>query len=190
MYARGGQGYERVALPHGGAVEDAGFVHDPDGEARQVVLVLGVKARHLGGLAADERRAGLDAALRHARDDFSYALRHIPAAGDVVEEKERLGPGADNVVHAHGHAVYAHRVVLAEEEGYFELRAHAVRAGDEDGLLHAGEVGQEQAAEAAEAAQDAGALRALHVLFHKLHGPVARGDVHSRGLVARALASH
>ena len=59
-----------------------------------------------------------------------------------------------------------------------------------DGLLHAGEVGQEQAAEAAEAAQDAGALRALHVLFHELHGPVARGDVHSRGLVARALASH
>ena len=48
----------------------------------------------------------------------------------------------------------------------------------------------EQAAEAAEAAQDAGALRALHVLFHELHGPVARGDVHSRGLVARALASH
>ena len=48
----------------------------------------------------------------------------------------------------------------------------------------------EQPAEAAEPAYDAGRHGALDVLFHQLHGPVTRGDVHARGLVACALAFH
>ena len=143
VHAGGGHGDERVALAHGGAREDALLVHEADGEAREVILVLGIEARHLGGLAADEGGSGLDAALGHARDDVGYALRHVLAAGDVVEEEERSGAGADDVVDAHGDAVYAHGVVLVHEEGYLELGAHAVRARDEHGGLHAREVGPE-----------------------------------------------
>ena len=190
VHARGGQGYERIALAHCGAVEYLLPVDEADGKAREVIFVLGVEARHLGGLAADEGGPGLDAALGHACDDVGYALRHILAAGDVVEEEERRGAGADNVIDAHGDAVYAHGVVLVHEEGYLELGAHAVRAGDEHGGLHTRELRLEQPAEAAEPAYDAGRHGALYVLFHQLHGLVACGDVHARGLVACALAFH
>ena len=44
-----------------------------DGEAGEIVIAPRVKARHLGGLAADQRRAGLDAALRDALDDLGAA---------------------------------------------------------------------------------------------------------------------
>ena len=55
-------------------------------------------------------------------------MRH----GDVVEEEQRLGPAAERVVDAHRDQVDADRVVLVDERGDFELRAHAVGAGDED----------------------------------------------------------
>ena len=92
------------------------------------------------------------------------------AAGDVVEEKERLRPAADDVVDAHGHAVDAHGVVPVHEEGKLQLGAHAVRAGDEHRLGHAGKVGAEEPAEAAQAAQHPGGVGALDVLFHQLDG--------------------
>ena len=190
VHAARGDGDNRVARAHCGAVEYLRPVDYADGEAREVVLVLAVEAGHLGGLAAYERRAGLYAALGDAGDYVRDALGHVPAAGDVVEKEHGRGAAADDVVHAHGDAVYADGVVLVHEEGYLQLRADAVRAGDEDGLRHARKVGPEEAAEAAEAAEHAGGLGALNVLFHELHGLVAGGDVDAGGAVACALAYH
>ena len=104
----------------------------------------------LGSLAANERRAGLDAALCHAADNFRDFLRHILAAGDVIQKEQRLGAHADNVVYAHGDAVDADRIVLIEKLGDAELGADAVRTRDEHGLLHPRHVEREEAAEAAD----------------------------------------
>ena len=41
----------------------------------------------LGGLAAGEGAAGLDAALGHAGDDGGHLLGHVFADGDVVQEE-------------------------------------------------------------------------------------------------------
>ena len=190
MYAGGGQSNERVAVAHGAAVQYPLLIHEADGKAGEVVFVLGIEAGHFGGLAAYERGSGLDAALRHALDDIRDALRYVLAAGDVVQEKERLCAGADDIVHAHGHAVYAHRVVLVHQEGELELRTHAVGAGDQHRGSDARQVRLEQSAEAAETPDDAGDGGACDVLLHKLHGPVARSDVHARGPVAFTLAPH
>ena len=54
-----------------------------------------------------------------------------PAHGQVVEEEQRLGPGADQVVDAHGHQVDADRVVAAGGPGHQQLGAHAVGRGHE-----------------------------------------------------------
>ena len=113
MDAAGGKRENHVASRHFAVVDDLIFVHNTHGEAREVVFILGVEAGHLGGLAADERRAGLDAPLGHAGDDGGDFLGHILAAGDVVQEEEGLCPGAEDIVDAHGHAVDAHGVVLA-----------------------------------------------------------------------------
>lgn len=57
---------------------------------REVVVAVGVHARHLRRLATDERAARLPAALRDAADDVRR-LRHVElASGVVVQEDERL----------------------------------------------------------------------------------------------------
>jgi hypothetical protein len=67
------------------------------------------------------------------------------------------------------------------------LGADAVRPGDEHRLVHAGEVGPEEAAEAAEVAHDAGDEGALHVFFHQPDALVAGLDVDAGGGVGCGL---
>ena len=144
----------------------------------------------LRGLAADQRAAGAHAALRNALHDLGDLLGVVLAAGDIIEEEERLRAAAHDVVDTHGDAVDADRIVLVEQHGGDELCADAVRAGNEHRLLHAGKLRLEQAAEAADAGNHAGNRRALHVLLHQLHRFIAGGHVDARGLVAVAKAFH
>ena len=104
----------------------------------------------LSGLTADEGSAGLNTALSHAADDLSDLLGDVLAAGDVVQEEQGLGAAADDIVDAHGNAVDAHGVVLVHQEGQLQLGAHAVGAGDQHGVLDAGQIGGKQAAESAQ----------------------------------------
>ena len=89
-----------------------------------------------GGLAADERRASLHAAFGYACHDVRDLFGVVFAAGDVVEEKQRLCPAADHVIDAHGNTVDADGVVFVHKHCNLELRAHAVRTADEHGVLH------------------------------------------------------
>ena len=137
-------------------------------------------------LAAYERGARADAALRDARHHFRDALGDIFAAGDVIQEKEGLRAAADDIVDAHGDAVYAYRVVLVQAESVLQLGADAVRAADEHGLLHAGEVEREQPAEPAYIGQRARGHSARDMFLHELDGAVTRGYVHARLLIGCA----
>ena len=131
-----------------------------DRETGQIVLVLGIHAGHLGGLAADQAGAGLHATVGHAGDDLLQQGRVVLAAGDVVQEEQRFGALGGDIVDAHGHAVDADGVVLVGHLGHDELGAHAVGAGDQHrfAVSERGEV--EQAAEPADAADHAGAFGA------------------------------
>jgi hypothetical protein len=107
----------------------------PYREAGEVVLTASVEARELGRLAAQQRAAGLPAAVGDAAH-HGLALVHVQLArGEVVEEEERPRTHGEHVVHAHGHEVDAHRVVAVERERQLELGAHAVRTGHQDGVL-------------------------------------------------------
>ena len=59
VYARGGQCDDDIARLHRGVVQNLCLVHDADGKAGQVVLILGHHAGVLGGLAAHEGAARL-----------------------------------------------------------------------------------------------------------------------------------
>ena len=78
-----------------------------DREADQVELAGLHGAGVLGHLAADQRAAGLAAALGHPRDQLLDVVGVELADRDVVEEEQRLGALADQVVDAHGHQVDA-----------------------------------------------------------------------------------
>ena len=130
-----------------------------DGEADQVELAGLHGARVLGHLAADQRAAGLAAALGHALDELLDVVGVEPADGDVVEEEERLGALADEVVDAHGHEVDADGVEATGGLGHQRLGADTVGRRHEHRLAVAGGVEAEQAAEPADVADDLGPER-------------------------------
>ena len=99
---------------------------DADGEADEVELARLHGAGVLGHLAADERAAGLPAALGHAVDELLDVVGVELADGDVVEEEQRLGALAHEVVDAHGHEVDADGVEPAGGLGDQRLGADAV----------------------------------------------------------------
>ena len=135
----------------------------------------------LGGLAADEGAAGLHAALGNAGDDGSHLLGDILADGDVVKEEQGLCTAADDIVDAHGNAVDTDGVMLVHQHGKAQLGAHAVGAGDQHRLGHAGHIGGEEAAETADVGHNTGNMGALDISAHKLHALVAGGNVHAGG---------
>jgi hypothetical protein len=113
-----------------------------------------VHAGHFRGLAADQRAARELAAAGDAADHGRGGVHVQLAAGEVVEEEQRLGALHQHVVDAHGHQVDADRVVHVPLEGQLELGADAVGAAHQHRLLVA--LGHlEQRAEAADAGQHA-----------------------------------
>ena len=60
------------------------------------------------------RTACLLAALRHTGHDRRDLLRIVLAAGNIVQEKQRLAACTCNIVHAHGNTVNTDRVMLVQ----------------------------------------------------------------------------
>ena len=156
-------------------------------ETCKVILVHGIEARHLGGLAADEGSTGLDTALGHTAHDGGDLLGDVLTAGNVVQEEQGLCAHADDVVDAHSHGVDADGVVLVHEDGQLHLGAAAVGAGDQNGLGHTRHVEAEAAAEAAHVVHAALVLGAGNVPLHQLDRLVAGGNVYAGGGVAFGL---
>ena len=129
-----GQPQHHVARRDRLAVDDARFLDDADGEAGQIVFAVRIHARHFGGLAADQRAAGQFAALGDALDHRGRGVDIELAAGEVIEEEQRLGALHQNVIDAHRHQVLADGVVAVQLEGELELGADAVGAGNQHRL--------------------------------------------------------
>ena len=188
MAAGGGKADEDIARFHAVAGQDLALFHDAGGVTGQVVFIFGIDAGHLSGLAADQGTAGLLAALDHALDDLGGALGHVLAHGHVVQEEQGLCAAADDVVDTHSHAVHTHGVVLVHDISQLQLGAHAVGAGDHDGLAVAGRQ-LKAAAEAAQRTDDAGNIGGFHHGFDQVCGSVAGGHVHAGGCIAVALGN-
>ena len=167
-------GDEPVALGHA------------DREADEVELAGLHGAGVLGHLAADERAAGLAAALGHALDELLDVVGVELADRDVVEEEQRLGALADEVVDAHGHEVDADGVEAAGGLGDQRLGADAVGGRHEHRVAVAVLGEGEQPAEAADVADDLGPERGADLRLDALDGLLAGGDADAGVLVARA----
>ena len=187
VYAGAGQGNDHITGPHPGIVDDLLLIHNSHAEACQIVVIHGHHAGMLRRLTADEGGTGLDAALGHTAYDFRNTLRHILAAGNVIQEKQRLCAAADYVIDAHGHTVDADGIVLVQEHGDFQLGTHAVGTGNQNGLLHTGDGQAEAAAEAAHIVQAPFIPGPGNVLLHEFHGLVTGSDVYTGSGVAGRL---
>ena len=166
MNAGAANPHNRVSRLHLGAVDHFLPVHKSNAKAGHIVFIHRIKAGHFRSLPADQGASGLDAALRNAGDDLGYFFRIVFSHGDIVQEKQRLSPDADYVVDAHGHAVDTDGIMLIQQKGNFQLCPHAVGAGNQNRLLHAGKIRLEQAAEAADTGNRTVSFRSGHMFFH------------------------
>ena len=167
------------------AVDDARPLHAADGEPGEVVLARRVEPGQLGRLAADERAAGLAAALRDALDHVGALLGGELAGAEVVEEEQRLGAHDRDVVHAHGDEVDADGVVPVRRERDLELGADAVGAGDEHRLPVLLHVEREEPAEAADPGEDLRPEGGAGMGLDELDEAIALVDVDARVAVGQ-----
>ena len=121
-----------------------------DRETRKIVVAVLVEPGHFRGLAADQRAAGFPAAFGDARNDRGGGLGIELAAGEIVEEEQRLGALHHEVVDRHRHEVDADAGVQAGFDRDLDLGADAVGGRDQDRVLEAGGLEVEQPAEPAD----------------------------------------
>jgi hypothetical protein len=177
-------GRPRSASPrsHARSVHELRFLDDADDRPREVVVSFAVEARHLGGLAADERAADLAAATRESRHELLDALRLEDAHRDVIEEEERTAAVHENVVGGMTDEVVADRVMAVAEDGHLELGPDAVDRREEDLTIGAGDT--ERSRERSDIADHAGHERRAQVRFDALDRLFPLLDIDPRFLVA------
>jgi hypothetical protein len=182
VQAAGRHREHRVARAHPGGPEEPVRLDHAGRRAGHVVLVGLHQAGVLGGLAADERAAGLDARLGDALDDRRDPLGDDPAAGDVVGHEERLGAAHDQVVDDHPDQVEADRVVHVHGLRDRDLGADPVGGGGQQrpGVRREGR-GVEEPGEAAEAPDDLRTAGLLGPHLHQLDRLVGGVDGDARG---------
>ena len=145
--------------------------------------------RVLRGLAADQGAAGVPAAGRDPLDETRHGVRVEPPDRDVVEEEERRGARADDVVGAHRDEIDPDRVVAVERRRDGRLRPDPVGRADEDRVAQAGRQ-PDRSGEAAQPADDLGPAGGLDGRPHELDRPLAGTDVDPAPDVPPAEVSH
>ena len=100
MKAARTQAHEHVAFYDAVGTDHLRAINNAHGEARQVIIVGIHNAGMLGHLAADKRAACLTATFRDAAHNLGDMLLLQLANGDIVQEEQGHGPGADDVVDA------------------------------------------------------------------------------------------
>ena len=157
---------------------------DADHAAGQVVAAIPIRARHLGGLAADDRDARRSARLGHPAHERAHDRRVEPVGGDVVEERDR-GRGEDaDVVDAVVDEVATGTLGPAPVDREVELRADAVHARDEQRLAIPGRE-RERTPERSEPGVDEVGARALDELADALLRRFRRVEVDAGARVRR-----
>ena len=186
MNAGGRQSDHHIAWLYIFRVEHLILVHNAYAEACKVILVHRIKSRHLGSFAANQRTAGLYAAVCHALNDVCYLFRDIFAQCNIIQEYQRFCTAADDVVDTHCHTVDAHCVMLVQHECNLQLGAHAVCSGNQNRLGNAGQVQLKGSAEAADAAHHARCHGSCNVCLHQFNCLVSGGNVYAGCLIAFA----
>ena len=186
MEARRRQSEDHIARPRSRAVEEVIALDDAEAGSGEVERALLHEPWVLGRLAADQRTTRLSTARGHAADEICNAVRIEPTDGDVVEERERLGAAAGDVVGAHCHEVDADRVPPPEGSCDRGFRADPVGRGHDHRLAVPGR-DRDPTPEPAQAPDDLRSTGRFDRLAHELDRAIASGDVDAGPCVGNAL---
>ena len=110
----------------------------PTAKPGEIVLARTVVLRHLGGLAPDQRAAGLPAALDDTFDHLAGGRRVELARRQIVQKEQRLRAVHQQIVDAHRDEIDAGDLVAAAAGGQLQLGADAIGRRDQEGILESG----------------------------------------------------
>src|ERR1035437_8973380 len=147
--AGGGQADKHIGRLDSRAGHHLVAVHRTHDKARQVVLPVRTKARHLRCFASDQDATAGLAGIGHAGH---HALRHLRdqlAAGHVVQKKQGRGALDSDVIDAVIHQVRAYVAVHPQLESHLQLGSHPIDGTHQDGIFPPLQVQPEERPEAA-----------------------------------------
>ncbi len=183
MHAGRGNPDKHVSFGDFRTVDELILLHGADSESRYVIVFGGIHAGHLGGFTAHEGAARLTAAFGHARHYRLHHFRTVLADRHIIKEEKRLGALGKDIVDAHGHRVYAYRVVLVEKKGDFKLCAHTVRAAHQYRMTVAETPEIEHSSECADSSHAAGSRGGGHMLLDAAHYFISCLQIHAGGFI-------
>ena len=132
--AERGQTQDQVAGTNSAAVQDLPLPHPAHDAAGQVVFIRRIKARHLGGLSADERAANFAAGVGKAAHNVGDDLSADFSRCQIVQKEERPRAVHCDVVGRMEHEVACGTFMPVGGKSDLELGAHAVHAGNQHGV--------------------------------------------------------
>ena len=136
MHAGGREADQYISVTEIRSGDHILLIHYTYGKSRKIIFVCGIKARHLSGLAADQRCLGLQTAVRDSLDDLRDLFRIVLSARNIIQEKQRLAARTGDIVHAHGNTVDSDGIMLVHQKCDFQLCPYAVSSGNQCGMLH------------------------------------------------------
>ena len=183
------QAEQHVACGDPRAWQQCAAFRRTDGETGEVIVAAGVKAGHLGGLAADERAAGFPAACGDAGHDLGADMRRQLSGGEIIEEEQRLGALDDEVVDAHGHQIDADGGVPSGLDRDLDLGADTVIGRHQHRVAEARRLEVEQSTKAADLGVGAGAGRGPDQRLDRLDHGIASVDIDARLRIGEAVGA-
>ena len=112
------------------------FINNANCKSCQIVLVFRHQSRMLCSLTADQCSASLFASLCHTFYDLCDFLRIVLAAGNIVEEEQRLTACTCHIVDAHGNCVDTDGIMFVHEKCQLYFGSASVGSGQEHRVFH------------------------------------------------------
>ena len=146
------------------------LIRNTHSKTGQIVIFFGYQSRMLCCLTADQGSLRLKTAFGNTFYDICDLFRIILAAGNVIQEKQRLTAGAGDIVYTHSHGIYTDGIMLIHNDGQFYFSTASVCSGQKYRLFHLFDLCQRKCTgESAQTAQHFFAHCFFNVFFHQLY---------------------
>ena len=176
MHAIGTQPQQHIPSAHARRQRRTAL-HRSDGKAREIKVTIAVHSGHLGRLAPDQCTTRALATLGNAGNHPRPLFHRQLAGGKIIEEKQRLSPLTDQIIHAHCHQIDADPIQMARIDRDPQLGAHTIRGRHQNGIRIARRLEVEQAAKPAQSRHHPRTVRGLGRRGNPVHQIIARRDI-------------
>lgn len=176
MHARGCQPQDYITGRYLVCTQNFAAFDRAHAKSSEIVILVRIHARHLGGFSANQRASRLLATFGYASDNRCGDIV-IELSGRIVIKKEkRFCALHDQIIHAHRDQIDADAVMPPAFYRQFQLRADTIIRGDEKRIVKARSFQIEKSAKPAKVGISSGPPRGFRQRGNRPHQRVSRID--------------